>query len=919
MSLKVFISSTYIDLIDYRRVAIEVVNRYKCVPLAMEFFGSQPQDPTTVAGKEVRECDIFVGIYAHRFGFVPGGQEKSITQQEYELAKAQGKDCLCFVVKKDHPWNPQFCEYQKYEPLQVFLKTVLADNTVSFFTTAADLEGKLSSSLGKLLLDKQGGDGRQGRRVKLISIAPTPCIAHPYPLPPNFTGREAEKARLSHWLLNAAEPLLVMEAIGGMGKSALSWVWLHREVLEKPSELDGVFWWSFYEEPFESFLAHLYHYITSKEVKVDRGALFSDISALHSVLHHNRFLLILDGFERALRGYYSLNAMYRQETALSAGESETEWDKRQREPVHPQARHFLQRLSSGKSKTLLTTRLFPAPLEELSGVQHFPLTGLSRADAVRFFRNEGISGSRAEMERAGEIYHFHPLMLKLLGSAIKRSREKDIKAAFTLKLINQKEPQKILSTGFSLLNKQEQQVVTTIAVFRGTFDFNAAQTLFPKMNENALWQLLSELRQLGFLFYSEREDCFDFHPILRSFLYDHLTAPDAVHERAVQYFRALPAAEKVVTVEDLTPVIELYHHLVSAGKYDEARELYRDRLSNPIYFQLSNYNLEVELLKALFPEGEERPPRLKKEGDQAWTLNSLANSYSLSGQPGKAAPLFLRNAKYDDENNRKSHLAIGLGNVASMAQIYLGQLSAAAGHLQKHIALCREIGEEFYEAVGRQEWGRALAYQGRWQGAEKELAASNAYWEKTNDVQGLSLDYAYRALSLLLQARLAQALPGQAKNAPARSREALQQAGQALGFAEKTAQTRHPVPRDFVQAYYLLGEALLLCRQTGAANQVKPPEIRFYDEPFQQVQETLLVKPGEELAAAERCLSEALRRCRKVNMVDFEPGILLGWAKLEEVKSKKEEVKRKKENIGKTWWNMCGKRGKLRSGRDTGW
>ena len=96
---KVFISSTYEDLKEYRQKAINVVNRYKCVPLAMEFFMSQPEEPTEVAKKEVEECDFFVGIYAHRYGFVPEGQKKSITQQEYELAASLGKECLCFVVK----------------------------------------------------------------------------------------------------------------------------------------------------------------------------------------------------------------------------------------------------------------------------------------------------------------------------------------------------------------------------------------------------------------------------------------------------------------------------------------------------------------------------------------------------------------------------------------------------------------------------------------------------------------------------------------------------------------------------------------------------------------------------------------------------------------------------------------------------
>ncbi len=60
----------------------------------------------------------------------------------------------------------------------------------------------------------------------------------------------------------------------------------------------------------------------------------------------------------------------------------------------------------------MTIRLFPTPLEDIAGVKHEFLSRLSRTDAMRFLRREGVTGSRAELERAGEIYSFHPLMLK---------------------------------------------------------------------------------------------------------------------------------------------------------------------------------------------------------------------------------------------------------------------------------------------------------------------------------------------------------------------------------------------------------------------------------------------------------------------------------------------------------------------------
>ncbi len=135
------------------------------------------------------------------------------------------------------------------------------------------------------------------------------------------------------------------------------------------------------------------------------------------------------------------------------------------------------------------------------------------------------------------------------------------------------------------------------------------------MNEEKLWQLLCGLQQLDFLFYDEVTEQIDFHPILRSFLYDNLTAKDKVHKQAVNYFEALPKAEKVMTLEDLAPVIELYHHLIGAMKFDEAFKLYLKRLEYLVYYQLAQYNLVIGLLKELFPDGEDQPPRLKKAGD----------------------------------------------------------------------------------------------------------------------------------------------------------------------------------------------------------------------------------------------------------------------------------------------------------------
>lgn len=162
--------------------------------------------------------------------------------------------------------------------------------------------------------------------------------------------------------------------------------------------------------------------------------------------------------------------------------------------------------------------------------------------------------------------------------------------------------------------------------------------------------------------------------------------------------------------------------------------------------------------------------------------------------------------------------------------------------------------------------------------AEDELAISTAYYKKTNNYQGLSLDSAYRSLSALLQVRVGQA--GNLSNVGQIANLSSSEAHQALEFAEKTIKTKYPHPADFIRAYWLLGESLVQLKNQNSKTKIKPLEIHFYDEPFLRIRETETVGAGNELAVAERCLTEALRRCRKVNMVYFEADILLAWARL---------------------------------------
>src|SRR4051794_31569288 len=98
--MKCFLSSTYIDLVPHRKSAIEVLERLGYQVERMEIFGARPEEPMVACLSAVEECEIFVGIYAHRYGFIPPGSDNSVTHAEFLHAQRTNKKIFCFLVAK---------------------------------------------------------------------------------------------------------------------------------------------------------------------------------------------------------------------------------------------------------------------------------------------------------------------------------------------------------------------------------------------------------------------------------------------------------------------------------------------------------------------------------------------------------------------------------------------------------------------------------------------------------------------------------------------------------------------------------------------------------------------------------------------------------------------------------------------------
>ena len=98
MPVKVFVSSTYIDLKDHRQRVITQLRRAGYHVDPMEDWTSDANEPRRFSLDRLDGCQVCILLVGFRRGFVPAGEARSITQMEYDHAIARGIDVLPFLL-----------------------------------------------------------------------------------------------------------------------------------------------------------------------------------------------------------------------------------------------------------------------------------------------------------------------------------------------------------------------------------------------------------------------------------------------------------------------------------------------------------------------------------------------------------------------------------------------------------------------------------------------------------------------------------------------------------------------------------------------------------------------------------------------------------------------------------------------------
>ena len=708
--MKVFLSSTAQDLVEYRQVADDTILRLSQEAVVMERFGPLPGEPVRECERKARESDVVVCIVAHRYGFVPEKGKGSITRREVEAAKAAGREVLVWIVADGHPWTEVKEQDRLTDPtvlgdpervqevvegiqgLTDFKQWLRENFTCESFTTPDDLGRKIALKLPQVL---QAGEG------PAASIAPLRGeirIVHALQPAPHFHGRDPLVEELKAWVADTASPDRVwsLVAAGGTGKTAVA-----ERVVDgmEPGEAN-VLVWSFYERPdADAFLRECNHLFLGEE----GGEAGGRLERLERGLRDGRpHLIVLDGLERV------------QEEAAEG---------RVRGELADQTLKLLLRALAaglGRARALVTSRFPLVDLHDWSrrGYRDTRLDDLSPEAAVAVLRGWDVKGEGEALRAAAEQLGRHALSVAVVGSYLHSFEDGHIEAveAFELEAVKGDDPKaaklaRVFAYYAERLPEEERELLARLSVFPRGVSLELLGVLVDAGGEVAglllnagarLVALLRSLKGRGLVFeYRDEEGVtWTAHPFLRERFRGLLGCPaerifDTVAEALGAGLEKHPD-EKPSEPERLDRYERLIEATRLAGREQEAFDLFWYGLGNHrnLGWVLGEYERGYRILSAFGPAG--RPEGLGSTlvlRERSLLANDLALFASRLGRLAEARAIRRLDDGWSRSLSDPKETSIGLRNSSEVA-FHLGRFAEALKLADEALGEAEEAGDD---------------------------------------------------------------------------------------------------------------------------------------------------------------------------------------------------------------------------------
>ena len=173
--MRVYVSSTFVDLQEYRAAAIRILRQLGHEVVAMEDYVADSAIPLEKVLEDVNSCEAYVGIFAWRYGYIPGaptdndpsqsplpeglelplgGEYGSVSITEWEYLKASedpNRPILSFLLEEGIPWPPHLID--GFEPktskdkIRVLRRKLQRERLIAYFKSPEDLEARVSAAI----------------------------------------------------------------------------------------------------------------------------------------------------------------------------------------------------------------------------------------------------------------------------------------------------------------------------------------------------------------------------------------------------------------------------------------------------------------------------------------------------------------------------------------------------------------------------------------------------------------------------------------------------------------------------------------------------------------------------------------------------------------------------------------------------
>ena len=549
-----------------------------------------------------------------------------------------------------------------------------------------------------------------------------------------FVGRASELETLNLWAGDAdPKAMLLFEAMGGSGKSMLTWQWVNRHAVAARPDWAGRFWYSFYERGAQmtDFCREALAYITGQPADDFKTMRIRDLSErLIPLLEQRPWLLVLDGLERVLIAYHRSDAaQLRDEEADRARDQIGKRDPSA--AIRPEDDELLRALAAiGCSKILVTSRLTPRALINRSGmpvpgVRREMLPGLRPADAEALMRGADIRGrSKAIQDYVQQTCDCHPLVVGVLAGLINDympargdfdcwldapdgGRGLDLG---TLDLIQRRNH--ILDAAIQALSPPSRKLLQTLALLQQGADFDLLAALSPHLPAEPddddpsdfprsaaakdLNATIRDLEKRGLLQYEQGEQRYDLHPVLRGVAAGRMSSEErtAQGEQVVDYFtRQSPGTwDHADSLDDLRPGLQLVVTLTQLGRFEEAMETFQGSLGTALWFNCGASAKGLALLRPFFPQGWDGATVPLKDGTRSDLLNAAA--IALGDVDSRQAQRLLeRSLRLDIASGNMDSACVKLHNLAINFG-KLRQLALRERSLLLALDLAKALGDE---------------------------------------------------------------------------------------------------------------------------------------------------------------------------------------------------------------------------------